>query len=131
MTENIVGILEQLTPRTTVKGTAYDMLLGGKLISTFRPGNIKVGDNLKVDYVEKNGFLNAMGIEIVPLDPKADKKQTILPSFPTPKSKIGDTTMGMVLKEAARALPTGTKEQIKARAKMLLEIDQELKAEMQ
>ena len=131
MTEEIIGILEQLNPRPTVKGTAYDMLLGGKMISTFRPGNIKVGDNIKVQYIEKNGFLNAQGIEMTPIATTAeDKKQTVLPAYPSTKTKISDTTLGMVLKEASRALPQGTKEQIKARAKMLLEIDQELKAEL-
>jgi len=66
----------------------------------------------------------------VPIDPKADKKQTVLPAFPANRPKVSDTALGMVLKEACRALPQGTKEQIKARAKMLLEIDQELKAEL-
>ena len=128
MTEEIIGVLEQLNPRPTSKGTAYDMLLGGKMISTFRPGNIKVGDNLKVQYVEKNGFLNAMGIEMTPLATTEDKKQTVLSAFPS--TKVSDTTLGMVLKEASRAHgKTGTKEQIKAYALMLLEIDRELKKE--
>lgn len=138
MTEEIVGILEFLTPRDTVKGTAYDMQIGGKLISTFRPGSIKKGDTLKVLYNENGNYLRAASIEIVPPGTVADKpvltvlpvKQTILPAFQANKTKVSDTALGMLLKEACRALPQGTKEQIKARAKMLLEIDQELKAEL-
>lgn len=141
MTEEIVGILEFLTPRDTTKGTAYDMQIRGKLISTFRPGTIKVGDNLKVLYNENGSYLRAASIEVVPVGTVAEKpadkpqpglpvKQTILPAFQANKTKVSDTALGMLLKEACRALPNGTKEQIKARAKMLLEIDQELKAEL-
>ena len=106
------------------------MKIGGKTISTFRPDAIKVGDNLKVTYNENGNFLRAAMIEVVPIATlAADSKQTVLPAYPS--TKVSDVMLGMVLKEASRANPQGTKEQIKARAMMLLEIERELKNELQ
>ena len=124
----ITGHLADLVPRTTTKGQAYDMFIEGKVIGTFRPGEIKPGDTVEVEYTENGQWLNATSIKIITKAPVVPKNpQKTLPEFDS--ADVRDIDIGSAVKEAVRSAgKNATDEEIEKLAERIIRINIHLKS---
>ena len=79
--EKVTGKIQDIKPRPvntkTGAATVYDIEINGIMISTFKPGDVKPGDTVEVEYYTNNGYRNAVNIKLV----EAAKGQLQMPQF--------------------------------------------------
>jgi len=118
--EKTTGLVTSVTPRpvNTKSGpsTAYDVLINGIVISSFRP-ECKAGDTVEIDYYTNNGYRNAVSTKVLTPAP-ALQGQTSLPQHGIAPTKFTltdriDLGQMMALAEAERAR-VGSKDLLRA-----------------
>ena len=64
-TKKTKGTVTEKTARKTSAGEATDLTVNGLVFSTFKPGNVKVGDIIELEYVENGKYNNVKAITAV------------------------------------------------------------------
>jgi hypothetical protein len=121
----ISGIIEAIYPRMTAKGTAYDIIIDGMAYSTFRPGNVKAGDTVDIEFIMNGSFRNIQKITVVPAKPTQTKiPEFSQPSIPKPATIANRRMDFFVCLKVAGAVLNGSKaspEEVRDYAKKLLD----------
>lgn len=109
MNEKITGKIQSISPRTVNTKTGpterSDITINDIMISSFKPGDVKMGDTVEIEFYTNNGYRNAVSIKLV----EAATGQMTMPVFGagTAKFIMGDRIdpgymIGLAISEKAR-----------------------------
>jgi len=79
--EKITGKIQAINVRPVNTRTGptdrSDITVNGIMISSFKPGDVKIGDTVEIEFYTNNGYRNAVSIKLI----EAASGQTTMPVF--------------------------------------------------